>query len=82
MTRETEVCGEVFPAGTILSVPSYSIHRLKEYWGEDADEFKPERWLVSEERTRELEKALNIFSYGPVRCAFPLRPLSTVADLP
>ncbi|BGO91521.1 hypothetical protein NBRC10512_003182 [Rhodotorula toruloides] len=68
MTQDTEVCGEVFPAGTILSVPSYSIHRLKEYWGPDADEFKPERWLESEERTRELEKALNVFSYGPRSC--------------
>jgi benzoate 4-monooxygenase len=82
MTRETEVCGEVFPAGTILSVPSYSIHRLKEYWGEDADEFKPERWLVSEERTRELENALNIFSYGPVRSPFTLIRFSTDTDLP
>ncbi|GAA5918088.1 hypothetical protein JCM6882_004987 [Rhodosporidiobolus microsporus] len=68
MTQTTEVCGEVFPAGTILSVPSYSIHRLKSYWGEDADEYRPERWLVSEEKAREMEKALNIFSYGPRSC--------------
>ncbi|GAA5833517.1 hypothetical protein JCM9279_001548 [Rhodotorula babjevae] len=68
MQQETEVCGEVFPAGTILSVPSYSIHRLKNVWGDDADEYRPERWLVSEEKSRELEKALNIFSYGPRSC--------------
>ncbi|GAA5856734.1 hypothetical protein JCM8547_008814 [Rhodosporidiobolus lusitaniae] len=68
MTRETEVCGEVFPAGTILSVPSYSIHRLKEYWGQDADEYNPDRWLESEEKTKQFEKALNIFSYGPRSC--------------
>ncbi|GAA6013846.1 hypothetical protein JCM10207_008211 [Rhodosporidiobolus poonsookiae] len=68
MTQETSVCGEVFPAGTILSVPSYSIHRLKEYWGADADEYNPDRWMESEERSRELEKALNIFSYGPRSC--------------
>lgn len=65
---QTEVCGEVFPAGTVLSVPSYSIHRLKNVWGDDADEYRPERWLVSEEKSRELEKALNIFSYGPRSC--------------
>lgn len=77
MTQDTEVCGEVFPAGvrsdvrcsrglhadvsasqTILSVPSYSMHRLKEVWGEDADQYRPERWLESEERSRELEKSL------------------------
>lgn len=32
------------PAGTFVSFPNYLIHRLKEYWGEDAEEFKPERW--------------------------------------
>ncbi|POY74642.1 putative Benzoate 4-monooxygenase [Rhodotorula taiwanensis] len=68
MTQQTEVCGEVFPPGTILSVPSYSIHRIKEIWGNDPDEFRPERWLESEAKTRELEKALNIFSYGPRSC--------------
>ncbi|GAA5994665.1 cytochrome P450 [Rhodotorula paludigena] len=68
MTQDTEVCGEVFPAGTILSVPSYSMHRLKEVWGEDADQYRPERWLESEERSRELEKSLNTFSYGPRSC--------------
>ncbi|BGP16320.1 hypothetical protein JCM10213v2_004322 [Rhodosporidiobolus nylandii] len=65
MTQDTTVCGEVFQAGTILSVPSYSIHRLKNVWGDDAEEYRPERWLESEEKTRELEKALNVFSYGP-----------------
>ncbi|GAA5983503.1 hypothetical protein JCM10908_000311 [Rhodotorula pacifica] len=68
MTQQTEVCGEVFPAGTILSVPSYSIHRIKEIWGNDAEEYRPERWLESQEKSRELEKALNIFSYGPRSC--------------
>ncbi|GAA5992291.1 hypothetical protein JCM11641_001164 [Rhodosporidiobolus odoratus] len=68
MTQETTVLGEVFPAGTILSVPSYSIHRLKSIWGKDADEYRPERWLKSEEKYRELEKALNVFSYGPRSC--------------
>ncbi|GAA6034087.1 hypothetical protein JCM8097_000688 [Rhodosporidiobolus ruineniae] len=68
MTQETAVCGEVFPAGTILSVPSYSIHRLKEFWGADADEYRPERWLENDEKRKEAEKALNIFSYGPRSC--------------
>ncbi|CAE6539806.1 unnamed protein product, partial [Rhizoctonia solani] len=42
-----EVCGERFNEGTILSVPSYSIHRSQEVssWGDDAEEFRPERWL-------------------------------------
>lgn len=68
MTRPTEFDGEVFPPGTILSVPSYSIHRIEKIWGNDAEEYRPERWLESQEKTRELEKALNIFSYGPRSC--------------
>jgi hypothetical protein len=36
--------GYVVPAGTLVLTVAYVIHRLKEYWGEDAEEFKPERW--------------------------------------
>ncbi|ORZ33727.1 cytochrome P450 [Catenaria anguillulae PL171] len=32
------------PKGTLVVVHSYAIQRAKEYWGADADEFKPERW--------------------------------------
>lgn len=39
-------------------MPSYSIHRIKKIWGDDCEEYRPERWLQSEEKTRELEKAL------------------------
>ncbi|KDE09272.1 hypothetical protein MVLG_00590 [Microbotryum lychnidis-dioicae p1A1 Lamole] len=66
MTQETEVCGEVFKAGTILSVPSYTIHHLNEVWG-DPWEYRPERWL--EQGGKDLEtKCLNIFSFGPRSC--------------
>lgn len=57
--------GHHFPAGTVLSVPAYTIHHSKEIWGEDADEFVPERW------TRVTEKQKNAFipfSYGPRSC--------------
>lgn len=60
MTKETAVCGEVFPAGTILSVPSYTIHHLESVWG-DPFAYRPERWL--EPGAKELEKALNIFRF-------------------
>ncbi|KAM0753089.1 cytochrome P450 [Meredithblackwellia eburnea MCA 4105] len=68
MVQDTEVLGEVFPAGTILSVPSYSIHHLESVWGPDAREYRPERWLEDAEKAKELEKALNIFSVGPRSC--------------
>lgn len=65
MDKDTEVLGEVFPAGTILSVPSYTIHRLDRVWG-DGETFRPERWL--EEDTSAIDKCLNIFSFGPRSC--------------
>jgi cytochrome P450 len=32
------------PAGTKLAVPITVVNRLRSLWGEDAWEFKPERW--------------------------------------
>ena len=59
------VCGQFFPEGTVLSVPTYTIHRDREVWGEDVDAFRPERWF---ERDKNLvQKTFNPFSFGP-RC--------------
>ena len=33
------------PAGTILFVSIMGANRLESVWGEDAKEWKPERWL-------------------------------------
>ncbi|CEQ39640.1 SPOSA6832_01188, partial [Sporobolomyces salmonicolor] len=39
-----------------------------QFWGADVSAFVPERWTESEQKTRQLEKALNIFSFGPRSC--------------
>ncbi|KAI1370321.1 putative benzoate 4-monooxygenase cytochrome P450 [Hypoxylon crocopeplum] len=57
--------GHHYPPGTVLSVPTYSIHHSKEIWGEDADEFRPERWETSTARQR---NAFIPFSTGPRAC--------------
>lgn len=31
--------------GQVIHVPIIAIHKSKEMWGEDAEEFRPERWL-------------------------------------
>ncbi|KAI0432674.1 cytochrome P450 [Xylaria sp. FL1042] len=43
------ICGRFFPAGTIVGINSWVAHRNKQVFGADADEFRPERWLTSEE---------------------------------
>ncbi|EJC97641.1 cytochrome P450 [Fomitiporia mediterranea MF3/22] len=60
------VCGKWFPEGTILSVPTYTIHRDPGVWGEDADAFRPERWLECDQSV--MQKAFNPFSIGPRAC--------------
>jgi benzoate 4-monooxygenase len=54
-----------FKEGTVLSVPSYTIHRNKEVWGDDAIAYRPERWF--ERDNDAIQKTFNPFSYGP-RC--------------
>lgn len=57
--------GHYFPPGTVLSVPSYSMHHSKEIWGEDADDFRPERWDALTPRQK---NAFIPFSTGPRAC--------------
>jgi benzoate 4-monooxygenase len=57
--------GHYFGPGTVLSVPSYTIHHSKDIWGPDAEEFRPERW---ESVTTRQKNAFIPFSYGPRAC--------------
>lgn len=55
--------GIFYAGGTIVSVSPYIVHRDVSIWGDDAAEFKPERWLnVDEDQRRHLER--NFFSFG------------------
>jgi len=44
-------------------VPSYTIHRDVPTWGEDVEEYRPERWFEGDAVAR--GKAFNPFSFGP-----------------
>lgn len=57
--------GTFYPPGTVLSVPTYSIHHSRESWGTDADEFRPDRW---ESLSDEQRSAFIPFSHGPRSC--------------
>jgi len=60
------IVGQILPAGAIVAVPSFSIHRDKEVWGEDVEMYRPERWF--ERNQADIQKTFNPFSTGPRAC--------------
>jgi cytochrome P450 len=46
-----ELCGVQLPGGTVVGVNPAVIHRNTDIFGADANEFRPERWLVKDEQT-------------------------------
>uniref|UniRef100_A0ACD5YY77 Uncharacterized protein n=1 Tax=Avena sativa TaxID=4498 RepID=A0ACD5YY77_AVESA len=65
---DLEVGGIKVPEGTILTIPIATIHRDKEVWGEDADEFKPMRFEKGVTMAAKHPNALLSFSSGPRSC--------------
>ena len=59
------ILGHHFAAGTVLSVPAYTIHHSTEIWGPDAAAFVPARW---DALTAVQKDAFIPFSYGPRSC--------------
>ncbi|CAG8581363.1 11361_t:CDS:10 [Ambispora gerdemannii] len=57
--------GYLIPRGTYIANNFYAAHRSTEYWGEDANEFVPERWLDSGKIPRD---AYFPFSAGSRNC--------------
>lgn len=59
--------GLVIPKGIAIMVPIVGIHRLKNVWGDNADEFIPERFLPEEVEKRHPYSYIP-FSAGPRNC--------------
>jgi cytochrome P450 len=57
--------GNWAPAGTEITCNPWMLHRVKKFYGADTDKFKPERWMESEERTKEMLKYNFAFGYWP-----------------
>lgn len=63
------LAGQYFPAGTNVGVNCWVAHRNKEVWGEDAEEFRPERWLdSSEEKLKAMNAMYMPFGLGSRTC--------------
>lgn len=53
--------------GTIFYISYFAMHRLKENWGDDADDFNPEHFSV-ENVAKRSANAYMPFSVGPRNC--------------
>ena len=57
------VMGQHFVEGTVLGVPSYSIHHDVNVWGNDVEVYRPERWFQRDQQA--MQQSFNPFSVGP-----------------
>ncbi|KAJ3381113.1 hypothetical protein HDU92_005580 [Lobulomyces angularis] len=66
-TQDDELGGYMIPKGTPIILAPGVIQRHKEFWGENADEFVPERWLETNETSKNIAKFIP-FLFGPRNC--------------
>ena len=63
------VRGEYIPAETPVGISPMAQNRDREIFGEDADEFRPERWLENRDRAGAMDTSLMTFGgSGPRMC--------------
>ncbi|GKT70702.1 P450 monooxygenase [Colletotrichum tofieldiae] len=60
--------GQFLPEGTIVGANAAVLHRNRHIFGEDADEFRPERWLGDEEKVKIMDRHLLTFGAGARTC--------------
>ncbi|ONK63137.1 uncharacterized protein A4U43_C07F11790 [Asparagus officinalis] len=66
--KDMNLGGIAIPKGTTLTIPIAIIHRKKELWGDDADEFNPLRFENGITKAAKHPNALLAFSVGPRAC--------------
>ncbi|KAF2204386.1 putative cytochrome P450 oxidoreductase [Delitschia confertaspora ATCC 74209] len=63
------ICGRYFPPGTVVGVNPYVVNRHKPTFGNDAESWRPDRWLgKSDEERRRMEGAVLTFGAGRRIC--------------
>lgn len=66
---DTVVSGQMVPRGTEIVICPWVTNRSPELWGEDSDEFVPERWLDEKRNAAKIEKySFLTFLHGPRSC--------------
>ena len=72
-TATTFPDGTWLPKGAVVMWATWALGRSKKIWGDDADDFRPERWLVSGEGGGPTLKSVSSYEYpvfnaGPRLC--------------
>jgi len=63
-----EIDGTWLPGGTSVAVNGWVLHKDKKIFGEDAEVYRPERWLKDEESARKMERYMFQFGGGSHLC--------------
>lgn len=64
------ISGVFIPPRTHIGYAAFGVFRSKEIWGDDANEFQPERWLIDDKaRLKEMDATWElVFGYGRWQC--------------
>ena len=63
------IAGVFIPGGTSVAVNIHAINRNTALWGEDADTYRPERWVEAEPALRsKMERSMLAFGAGKRMC--------------